>query len=121
VLVALGRIAVAEGDAARARAYFGDAATTERAAMRFPLAGAVTAVAAAGLALLEGDPRRAAVLLGAAEALRGSPLDVPDASDAAATARAALGDEAYATAVAEGSRLSREAAIDRVISSVNPV
>ncbi|HEY3482669.1 MAG TPA: tetratricopeptide repeat protein, partial [Streptomyces sp.] len=120
VLVALGRIAVAEGDAARARTYFGDAATTERAAMRFPLAGAVTAVAAAGLALLEGDPRRAAVLLGAAEALRGSPLDGPDASDAAATARAALGDQAYATAVAEGSALSREAAIDGVISYVNP-
>ena len=120
VLVALGRIAVAEGDATAARGHFSDAATTERAAMRFPLAGAVTAVAAAGLALLEDDPRRAAVLLGAAEALRGGSLDGPDASGAAATARAALGDQEYAAAVAEGARLSREDAIEGVISYVTP-
>ncbi|MEV6005834.1 BTAD domain-containing putative transcriptional regulator [Streptomyces sp. NPDC051976] len=120
VLVALGRIAVAEGDATAARGHFSAAATTERAAMRFPLAGAVTAVAAAGLALLEDDPRRAAVLLGAAEALRGGSLDGPDASGAAAAARAALGDQEYAAAVAEGARLSREDAIEGVISYVTP-
>ena len=86
VLIALGRISVAEGDADEARARFLAAATGEGVSLHFPLAGSLAAEAAAGLAVLTGDPRRAAVLLGAAQALRGGP---PAGPDATATATAA--------------------------------
>ncbi len=114
VLVALGRISVAEGDADEARARFLAAATGEGVSLHFPLAGSLAAEAAAGLAVLTGDPRRAAVLLGAAQALRGGPPAGPDATATATAARAALGEAAYEPARARAARLTRDEAIAAV-------
>ena len=114
VLIVLGRISVAEGDAATARARFREAAGGDEVTLHFPLAGSLAAEAAAGLALLSGDPRRAALLLGAAQALRGSPPSGPDATAAATAARAALGDEPYRAAHTAGARLNRDRAIATV-------
>ncbi|MFI1091716.1 AfsR/SARP family transcriptional regulator [Streptomyces sp. NPDC020917] len=110
VLVAMGRIAVAEGDAATARARLREAAAIDTVALAFPLAGSEAAEATAALALLDGAPERAAELLGAAEALRGGALKGRDAAASAAAARSALGEDAYATALASSTALSREAA-----------
>jgi len=110
VLVAMGRIAVAEGDAATARARLREAAAIDVVALAFPLAGSEAAEATAALALLDGDPEQAALLLGAAEALRGGALKDRDAAASAAAARSALGEDAYAAALASATALSREAA-----------
>lgn len=111
VLLGLGRVAVAEGDAAAARRWFGEALACERLAVQFPLTGAAAAVAAAGLALLEGDPRAAAGLLGAARSLRGRSAGGPDADAAEAGARGALGGEAYEQAMAAAAALPRDQAL----------
>lgn len=111
VLIALGKVALADGDASAARGHFAAAAAAESVTLQVPLVGAAAAVAAAGLALLEADPHTAAALLGAAEALRGSPPTGPDAARAAHRARTALGAEAYDTAVAATAVLPREEAV----------
>ncbi|MBY8881356.1 winged helix-turn-helix domain-containing protein [Streptomyces sp. PLK6-54] len=110
VLVALGRIAVAEGDAATARTRLREAAAVDAAALQLAFAGSAASEAAAGLALLEGVPRQAAVLLGAAEALRGGPLKGSEADASAAAARGALGEADYSAAVASTRGLAREEA-----------
>jgi tetratricopeptide (TPR) repeat protein len=110
VLVAMARIAIAEGDAATARARLREAAAIDMVALQFPLAGSEAAEAAAALALLDGDPRQAAVLLGAAEALRGGALKGPDAAASVASARGALGDAAFEAALASSQGLPRDAA-----------
>jgi predicted ATPase/DNA-binding SARP family transcriptional activator len=120
VLVAMGRVAVAEGDAAGARAHFREAAAAGTVAVRFALAGSSAAEAAAGLALLEGDPQRAATLLGAAEALRGSPPNGPDAAATAAATRSALGESAYAAALATTTGLARDAAVAVLTTYLGP-
>ncbi|MEW1866462.1 BTAD domain-containing putative transcriptional regulator [Streptomyces sp. NPDC088194] len=112
-LVALGRIAVAKGDAAGARDRLREAATNGGVSMQFPMTGALVAVAAAGLAMLTGDPHRAALLLGAAHALRGGPPGGPDARAADAAARTALGDGRYEQAYASTAGLDRAAALAR--------
>ncbi|MFF7192456.1 BTAD domain-containing putative transcriptional regulator [Streptomyces sp. NPDC008079] len=111
VLVALGRVAVADRDPDLARGHFREAVTLDSVAMRLPLNGAVAAEATAGLALLNGDAPRAAALLGAAEALRGRPPTGPDAAATVAAVRAALGDEAYERERARAAALDRDAAL----------
>jgi tetratricopeptide (TPR) repeat protein len=111
VLIVLGRLDVAEGEPAGARARFRAAMADDAVAMRFPQVGSAAAEAAAGLALLADDPRRAAVLLGAARALRGGPLNGPDAAASAAAVRLALGDEAYEAALTGTAELSRDEAV----------
>ncbi|MYS21204.1 Predicted ATPase, partial [Streptomyces sp. DvalAA-14] len=111
VLVAMARLAVAEGDPATARARFREAVAIDAAVTWFPLAASAAAEAAAGLALLEGDPRRAALLLGAARALRGSPPNGPDADASASAARRALGATDYRAALAGTAHWSREDAM----------
>ncbi|MFE2426289.1 BTAD domain-containing putative transcriptional regulator [Streptomyces sp. NPDC059373] len=111
VLGALIRIAVAEGDAARARTYYPEAVSLDHARY-VPLAGAVAAETFGGLALLEGDPLRAAELLGMCRALRERDLlSDPDALRTADGARAALGEAAYEAAFARGAELGREQAL----------
>ncbi|WP_218159300.1 AfsR/SARP family transcriptional regulator [Actinacidiphila rubida] len=118
VMVAMGRIAVAEGDPDTARTRIREAAAIDIVALQFPLAGSETAAAAAALALLEGDPHRAAVLLGAAEALRGGALKGPDAAASAEAARDALGEAAYAAATAAATGLPRDEAAALVTAYV---
>jgi hypothetical protein len=111
--VALGRIAVAEGDPVRARACLREAATFDPEVLRAAAENAAAvAEAAAALALLDGEPRRAAGLLGAAEALRGDRATGPDAAAARRDARTALGAADCAAAVAETAALDRAAAVD---------
>jgi tetratricopeptide (TPR) repeat protein len=72
---------------------------------------------AAEFSAAEGDARGSARLFGAAEALReelGTPVPPPDRAEyerAVAAARAALGDEAFAAAWAEGRAMSWQQAI----------
>jgi predicted ATPase len=111
VRVALGRIAVAEGDAARARRSFREAAARDGAGPQYPLSASLAAEAVAGLALLEGEPHQAAALLGAAQALRGGPLSGPDTVATDAAVRTALGDDAYEAARAGTAALPRDEAM----------
>jgi tetratricopeptide (TPR) repeat protein len=114
VLIAMAKIAIAEGDADRARTGLAQAVAGDPAGLRFPRSGASACEAAAGLALLRADPRQAAALLGAAEALRGSPPAGPDADAAAAAARAALGDEPYDAARTAAASADRDTALAAV-------
>jgi predicted ATPase/DNA-binding SARP family transcriptional activator len=105
ILIALGRIAEAEGDRERARALYRQASDSEYSARNLPLAAAL-ADAFAGLALLDGAPERAAQLLGLARALRGrEALTSPDVARTVAAARARLGGPAYDAAHARGTAL----------------
>ncbi|MDX3214821.1 BTAD domain-containing putative transcriptional regulator [Streptomyces sp. ME02-6991-2B] len=109
--IALGRIALEEGDTAAARGHFREAADVEHGARDLPLSAHV-ADAFAGLAFAEGDPAGAAVLLGLGAALRGP--QVPAGSDAARTeeaVRAALGDPAHGAAHARGAGLPADGAL----------
>jgi tetratricopeptide (TPR) repeat protein len=89
--------------------------------------------AMAGLAAAQGQSERAARLFGAAEALRqatGSPLPASERNDhqrIVASARAALGEEAFAAAWAEGRTKTLEQAVDYAlqeplaeVASANP-
>jgi predicted ATPase/DNA-binding SARP family transcriptional activator len=111
VLVALGRVAVADRDPGLARTYFREAVTLDSVAMQLPLSGAVAAEATAGLALLNGDAPRAAALLGAAEALRGRPPTGPDATATVTAVRTALDPGTYDRERTAAATLDRDAAV----------
>ncbi|MFE0626825.1 BTAD domain-containing putative transcriptional regulator [Streptomyces sp. NPDC058864] len=109
--IALGRIALEQGDTAAARGHFHEAADVEHGARDLPLA-ANLADAFAGLALAEGDLERAAELLGVGRALRGP--EVPAGPDAAGTedaVRTALGAPAHDVARARGAGLPADGAL----------
>jgi predicted ATPase/DNA-binding SARP family transcriptional activator len=111
ILVATGRAAEADGDAAAARDAHRRAAA---AASQGPYAAfsAFAAEGLAGVALLEGDGRAAARLLGAGRALRGGSIEGdPDVARVAAAARATLGDPAYDRAFDEGAALPQHEAL----------
>ncbi|MEU3463402.1 BTAD domain-containing putative transcriptional regulator [Streptomyces sp. NPDC006733] len=111
ILIALARIAEAEGDLERARGYYRQLPEAELVRRNGPVAASF-AEALAGLALLDGDPERAALLLGTARTLRGA--EVPADRDTArvgAAARAALGDAVFAAALSRGAALSRDEAV----------
>ncbi len=115
-LLNLGEVARVEGDAERALALYHESLTLlwtmgDRHGMAACLGGI------AGFAVSHGQPDDAARLLGAAAVLReevGTPLpaDERDAYErTVATARAALGDDGFAAAWAEGQTLSPEQAV----------
>jgi ATP/maltotriose-dependent transcriptional regulator MalT len=110
ILVALGRVAAAEGDAAGALARHRQAL-----AATGPAGLTVAADAAEGLAevaLLQGDGERAALLLGAGAALRGAEVaGDPDHDRVSARARARAGDAAYELAYRRGAAMPREQAL----------
>ncbi|CAA9535836.1 MAG: hypothetical protein AVDCRST_MAG73-1387 [uncultured Thermomicrobiales bacterium] len=112
----LGRLACLRGDHAGAATAFGDAiASGEEAQDHIGQPGLLAGVAM--LAVGRDAPEVAARLLGAAKVLSlrlGTPHQPPDRpfyEQAAATARAALGDDRFAAAWAEGEVLTPDAAI----------
>ncbi|MBB4918232.1 BTAD domain-containing putative transcriptional regulator [Streptosporangium saharense] len=116
VLVALGRLAEAEGDRERARLRHREALAVARSS---PLAADLADVVEgwAGAVLLDGAGREAATLLGMAVALRGTVVagdrDVARITDAA---RDLVGAEVFAEAFASGATMSHEevlTALDR--------
>lgn len=120
-LLALGNVASAEGDYGAARSYYAQnlrmfQEVGERAGVAFSLERfAALAATRAG----EAQAQRAARLFGAAEALRqavGTTLPPVDHSDyydrAIAATRAALGDEVFSAAWAEGRAMTLEQAAD---------
>jgi predicted ATPase/DNA-binding SARP family transcriptional activator len=110
ILVALGQVAAAEGDAAAARAWHRQALAALGGHWGFPVtAGAAEGLA--GVALLEGDDERAALLLGVGAALRGAPMaGDPDVARVAAAARARIGEPAYQRAYRRGAAMTRDQA-----------
>jgi predicted ATPase/DNA-binding SARP family transcriptional activator len=114
ILVALGRLAAAAGDAGAARSHHRQAFTA--AAGRQHLQSAAHAVEGlAGVALLDDDGERAALLLGIGRALRGGivPGD-PDVARVAARARELVGDAAYTSTYERGATMSQEEALATV-------
>src|SRR5262249_34525659 len=112
------------GDNGAARALFQESLTIHREAGGKPRI--VTDLEGlAAVAVAQAQPERAARLFGAAEALReamGAPLppaDRPEHARAVASARTALGDEAFAAAWVEGRALSMEAAITYALEQVS--
>ncbi|RAY13761.1 AfsR/SARP family transcriptional regulator [Actinomadura craniellae] len=103
--VGRGRLAVAQGDAAAARAWLHRAVTS----VRDQHSHRISADSADGLAeavLLEGDAERAAALLGLGAALRGTPAPAdPGIERTAARCRAELGPARYAEARRRGGEL----------------
>ena len=116
VLVALGRIAEAEGSPAEARTRFGEALGLGLADGDFRTVADVVE-GLAGLAVLGGDGTRAALLLGGAVALRGMAVagDV-DTARVAALAEGLIGPVAYAASYAEGAAMTR----DEMLTLIGP-
>ncbi|GLY84182.1 ATP-binding protein [Actinoallomurus iriomotensis] len=109
VLVSLGRIAEAEGDAAEAEAWHRRALAAGGQDVR---AAADAAEGLAGVALLHGDGERAATLLGAGTALRGTSVaGDPDVARVAHRAGELIGERAYESAFARGAAMTREEAL----------
>ncbi|WP_406285613.1 AfsR/SARP family transcriptional regulator [Embleya sp. NBC_00896] len=111
VLVALGRVAEAEGNARGAR-------TRHREALGVVIGGGIVPVASeaaeglAGADLLDGNGERAALFLGIGAALRGArATGDPDVDRVTAGARALIGDRAFASAYERGVTMSREDAL----------
>ncbi|XVV07753.1 BTAD domain-containing putative transcriptional regulator [Actinosynnema sp. CA-248983] len=108
VHVAVGRLELAGGDVAAARAVWGPAVASA-AEWGNPMVLAKVAEAWAQSCLAEGDAVGAAELLGAARGLRGTVALVdPDVLGAEAAASAALGAEGFAVASARGAGLGRD-------------
>jgi predicted ATPase/DNA-binding SARP family transcriptional activator len=111
ILVALGRVAAAEGDAAAARAWHRQALGAALGQGGFTVASAA-AEGLAGVALLEGDGEHAAFLLGVGAALRGALLaGDPDAARVEAAVRARIGEAAYQRAYQRGAAMPRDDAL----------
>ena len=111
ILVGLGRVAEAEGDAAGAMASYGRALSVSIGSGDVRRTADV-AEGLAGVALLDDDGERAALLLGAGTALRGMALTGdPDVSRDARRARTLIGETAYASAYGRGATMSPEEAL----------
>ncbi|MCW2920062.1 MAG: protein kinase [Actinomycetia bacterium] len=111
ILIALGRIAEAEGNIDEARSWHQQALDLTLNIRYMPVvASAVEAMA--GVALLERDGERAAQLLGIGRALRGAsvPGD-PDVARVTTQSRTLIGDAAYAAAFERGVTMPREKAL----------
>jgi predicted ATPase/DNA-binding SARP family transcriptional activator len=111
VFVALGRIAEAEDDTARAREWHQRALNVMTGSRN--LAGAAGAVEAlAGVVLLEGDAEGAALLLGLGAGLRGISLDQdPDVARTMSRARELLPPDVYEAAYRRGRAMTGEEAL----------
>ncbi|MDN3356681.1 BTAD domain-containing putative transcriptional regulator [Actinomadura sp. DC4] len=111
VLVGLGRVAEAEGDAAGAGSRYRQALALS-AGYGDLRAVADVAEGMAGVALCSKDGERAALLLGAGTALRGmSVAGDPDVARVAGGARELIGDAAYASAFERGAELPSQEAL----------
>jgi tetratricopeptide (TPR) repeat protein len=113
VLNSLAELSLHEGDTATARAHLLEGlALVQESGQPERRIQALESLGRVSQAM--GDPARAARLLGAAEAMREStgevmpPVERADHHRAVAAARAALGDEAFAAAWAEGRAMSME-------------
>ncbi|HEX6387674.1 MAG TPA: tetratricopeptide repeat protein, partial [Anaerolineae bacterium] len=120
----LGEVALGEGDLAAARKRLGESLEIRRElGDKWSIADSLEAFAA--LAFAEGDLEQAALLWGTAEALREAIGTSQAAGDRArhdrnvAAARAQLGEEAIATAWAEGRAMSPEQAADYALGLFN--
>jgi len=117
-----GRLALAEGDGGRARTLYAESLELTRP-LGNPLHLAQSLAGLAAVAMLEGRPARATRLHGAADALcaaAGAPLPPPDRrrhERTVATARARLGEQAFAGAVMAGRELALEEAITEALST----
>ncbi|HEX5542983.1 MAG TPA: BTAD domain-containing putative transcriptional regulator [Micromonospora sp.] len=113
ILIGLGRVADAEGDAETAGSLLREALTlsTPTDYPNYPAAaGAVEALA--GVALLQDDPQRAALLLGAGTALRGAAVAANlDVTRVSTRCRVLIGDPAYESAYGRGAAMTREEAL----------
>src|SRR6266545_4043473 len=111
LLAWLGTVATQQGDLVHAASSYGEMLEWTRHHGDGPSAAAGTVEGLAGLAGAKGDPERAALLLGAAAAERRaagvplSPGERVDIAPTAARARAALGEEGFARALARGEAL----------------
>ncbi|MEU4803760.1 BTAD domain-containing putative transcriptional regulator [Actinosynnema sp. NPDC023587] len=106
--IAVGRVALAEGDPVAARAAV-DLAVESGAEWGNLMIVARAADARASLALAEGDARAAALLVGAAAGLRGTVAAAdPDVARAHRAARAALGAEVFEALSGRGAGLGRD-------------
>jgi predicted ATPase/DNA-binding SARP family transcriptional activator len=114
ILIGLGRVAEAEGDAAGALASYRRALAVSTGAGDVRRTADV-AEGLAGVALLDDDGERAALLLGAGTALRGMSLTGdPDVSRDARRARTLIGGTAYASAYRRGAAMSPEEALSLI-------
>jgi predicted ATPase/DNA-binding SARP family transcriptional activator len=108
ILVGLGRITEATGDAEAASAWYRLALTETTGVRTLPeLAQAIEGLV--GIELASGDAEQAAILLGATTALRDAAGAVNVAS-IAATVRSQLGDADYESAFGRGAEMTREQA-----------
>ena len=108
ILVGLGRIAEATGDAEAASAWYRLALTETAGVRTLPeLAQAIEGLV--GIELASGDAERAAILLGATTALRDAAGAVNVVS-IAATVRSQLGEADYESAFGRGAEMTREQA-----------
>jgi predicted ATPase/DNA-binding SARP family transcriptional activator len=111
ILVALGQVVAAEGDAGAARARHRQALAALGRLGGFTVAAGV-AEGLAEVALLEGDGERAALLLGVGTALRGASVaGDPDVARVEAAARARIGEAAYRRAYHQGAAMTRDQAL----------
>jgi hypothetical protein len=116
LLADLARVAQNRGDHSLARELYRESIQAGRA-VQFRLVCALCLEGLAMLAADEGQPGRAARLYGAADGLReatGTPVEAADRAAherAAAVSRAALGEEVFAAAWAEGRALPLDDAI----------
>jgi tetratricopeptide (TPR) repeat protein len=111
VLIGLGRVAQAQGDAQLARARHREALTHAVSTLNY-LVAALAAEGLAGVAALEGDGERAALLLGLGVAFRGASIaGDPDVAQVTATGRSLVDAETYERAYARGSGATREEAL----------
>jgi hypothetical protein len=108
VLVGLGRVAEARGDAAGARSRHREALAVTLAEGDLRAASAV-AEGLAGVALIEGDGERAALLLGAGTVLRGTSVaGDPDVARVADGSRELIGEAPHEQAFERGAAMERE-------------
>lgn len=121
----LGRVALAQGDVATARASFaGGVALSGRLGDRMGIANALEGMA--GVRAERGDAHGAALLLGAAGALREEirmPVETTDLAEHerfVAAARAGLGADDFARVWAEGGELELAEAVAEALSDEAP-
>jgi tetratricopeptide (TPR) repeat protein len=119
----LGQVALSQGDCTAAHGYFvRTLRLSAKLGYRTFVAHALEGVAE--VIALQGEPGRALRLLGAANTVRQAintpiePADLPEYDRALATARAALGEAAFAAAWAEGQAMTTEQAIKLGIEPV---
>ncbi|PWK52312.1 DNA-binding SARP family transcriptional activator [Actinoplanes xinjiangensis] len=118
ILVILGRIAEMSGDPVTAEARYREVFTVRGGMLGFQvMAEALDRLA--GLAVAAGRPERAARLLGAVQALglRSDPEAAEPARTTAGAARAVLGPQRFAAALAAGAALTPDEAVNLPLTS----